>query len=108
MFGVRTPAPALLALGQPYARNWRAIVDGAERPVGVANGAFVGVPVPAGETVVELRYASRAARAGMRLGVVTAWAIALSRQRLNSLNSLAVIGASISWASCVTAWQTSP
>ncbi|MFN8599880.1 MAG: hypothetical protein U0842_05380 [Candidatus Binatia bacterium] len=77
VFGVRTPAPALLALGQPYARNWRAIVDGAERPVGVANGAFVGVPVPAGETVVELRYASRAARAGMRLGVVTAWAIAL-------------------------------
>ena len=78
VLGVRTPEPALLAFGQPYARNWRAVVDGAERPVGVANGAFVGVAVPAGETVVELRYDSRAARAGMWLAIVTAWAIALA------------------------------
>lgn len=75
---VRTPEPALLAIGQPYARNWHAIIDGAERPVGVANGAFVGVAVPAGETVVDLRYDSRAARAGTWLSVATAWALGLA------------------------------
>ena len=48
--------PCLVVAARPWAPGWRAFVDGAERPVVLANLAGLGVVVPAGAHEVALRY----------------------------------------------------
>lgn len=110
VLGVRATRPALLAFAQPYSRNWHAILGDAELPVGIANGALIGVAVPAGESVLELRYESRAARAGTWLSVATAWALALalaSRLRGRGVRVLAALALTVVAALTVLAWERS-
>jgi len=55
---VRTdgPRPSLVVVGEAWFPGWRAEVDGRPAPVLKADGAFVGVPVAAGDHTVTLRY----------------------------------------------------
>jgi hypothetical protein len=53
---VRADRPALLVLTDNYYPAWKATVDGREVPVHLANYAFRGVAVSAGEHVVEFYY----------------------------------------------------
>ena len=53
---VRSATPGLLVVSENYHPNWHAFVDGQERPVFRANYVWKGVPVPAGDHLVELRY----------------------------------------------------
>jgi hypothetical protein len=50
-------APGLLVTTSPHFPGWEARVNGAAAPVLRTNYAFQGVPVPAGRSQVELRYA---------------------------------------------------
>ena len=61
---VQRPSPGwLLALQTAYP-GWTARVNGAVAPLARANGAFVAVAVPAGDSVVEIWYDPLSVRAG--------------------------------------------
>ncbi|MDQ4133998.1 MAG: YfhO family protein, partial [Actinomycetota bacterium] len=68
--------PVLLVVAETYFPGWVARVDGERVPVVEADGAFVGVPVPAGDHRVTLEYQRPAASTAGRL--VTATTLLLS------------------------------
>jgi hypothetical protein len=53
--------PSLLVVAETYFPGWKATVDGKQVPVLEADGAFVGVPLPAGDHTVHLVYERPAA-----------------------------------------------
>lgn len=55
-FRVRAPADGFLFVSDTFYPGWRAFVDGAERPILRAEGAFRAVAVPAGDHEVRMRY----------------------------------------------------
>jgi hypothetical protein len=55
---VRSTGPALLVLADNWYPAWKAAVNGEDAPVLRANHTLRAVPVPAGESQVELRYAA--------------------------------------------------
>jgi hypothetical protein len=61
----RSDAPGLLVLSEIYDPGWRAFVDGQPVDVLAANYALRGVPVPAGDHTVELRYEPRSLQIGL-------------------------------------------
>lgn len=58
-------APGLLVLSEIYASGWRATVDGERAEILPTNHALRGVPLPAGEHTVELRYEPAELRVGL-------------------------------------------
>ncbi len=61
---------ALLVLTDSYYPGWRARVDGKPAAILRVNYAFRGVPVPAGEHTVELRYEPASFRVGLFLSLL--------------------------------------
>src|SRR5690606_23127195 len=55
---VSSDRPALLAVADNWFPAWRVTLDGAEAPLLRANHALRAVPVPSGESTVEMEYAS--------------------------------------------------
>jgi hypothetical protein len=53
--GVNADGPGLLVIQQSFMRAWRALIDGVPTPVESANGAMLGVRVPAGRHEVTVR-----------------------------------------------------
>jgi len=53
---VTAEQPSLVLFGDAYSKQWRATIDGKPAPVLRALGAFKAVAVPAGSSVVELRF----------------------------------------------------
>jgi hypothetical protein len=53
---VTADRPALLVLSYAWMEGWTATVDGHDAPVVRTDGLVLGIPVPAGEHVVRLRY----------------------------------------------------
>lgn len=70
-FMVESEAPALFGLSFPNTGHWKALVNGKDAPVFRGNGILNVVEVPAGETVVEFRYWSRAFCWGVLISCVT-------------------------------------
>ncbi|MBA2753263.1 MAG: YfhO family protein [Chloroflexia bacterium] len=68
-------SPGLLVVSEVYERGWRAYVDGERVDVLPTHHALRGVPIPAGEHVVEMRYEPLALRAGLPISAVTATAM---------------------------------
>ncbi|MDQ3467686.1 MAG: YfhO family protein [Chloroflexota bacterium] len=68
-------APGLLVVSEIYERGWRATVDGEPVDIVPTNHALRGVPLPAGEHTVELRYAPRSLRLGLAISATTAAAM---------------------------------
>ena len=60
-------APGLLVVSEIYESGWRAFVDGAEVEVLPTDHALRGVPLPAGEHTVELRYEPWSLRLGLAI-----------------------------------------
>ncbi len=58
-------APGLLVVGEVYAAGWRAYVDGKPADVLPTDHVLRGVPIPAGEHTVELRYELRSLQLGL-------------------------------------------
>lgn len=54
---VTAPAPGCLVFSNTYSPFWRASIDGAPVPIFPAYHTFMGITVPAGQHVVEFRYA---------------------------------------------------
>ena len=69
-------APGLLVVSEIYESGWRAYVDGVPAPVLPTDHALRGVPLPAGEHVVELRYEPLSLRLGLLISGVAALLIA--------------------------------
>jgi hypothetical protein len=67
----RAAAPGLLVVSEIYASGWRAYVDGERVDVLPTNHALRGVPLPAGEHTVELRYEPLPLRLGLAISGVT-------------------------------------
>lgn len=62
---------ALLVVSETWHDGWRAFVDGVPAPVFLTNHAFRGVPVPAGQHLVELRFEPPALWSGVLLSLVS-------------------------------------
>lgn len=71
-------APGFLVLSEVWYPGWRATVNGDPAPVLRVDGALRGVPIPAGQATVELRFAPRGWRWGGWLALMALlWAAAL-------------------------------
>lgn len=68
---VQTGASGFLVLSEIAYPAWRATVDGEPVPLITTNGALRGLPVPAGDHVVELRLESVALRVGIWISATT-------------------------------------
>lgn len=62
---VETTAPGLLIVSEIFADGWRAYVDGTPTAIVPVHHALRGVPLPAGDRIVEMRYEPTALRAGL-------------------------------------------
>lgn len=78
VFRTRSPAAAVLEVRYPFSDRWQARVDGAPTRLAERDTPWLGVPVPAGPSVVELRYVSPAAIVGVLVSLVTAWSLAVA------------------------------
>jgi hypothetical protein len=83
-FRVDVTAPGLLVVQQSYMRCWRARVDGVAAGVEVANGAEIGVRMPAGTHAVELYVDRTPARIGLAGPLLLAFALIATRRRAGS------------------------
>jgi len=84
-FSVTSDAAGIMMLSEIYDTGWRALVDGEEVDLLVADHALRAVPLPAGEHRVELRYDPLSLRAGLVISGLTGlamlgtWLVALIR-----------------------------
>ncbi len=69
-------APGYLVVTESYHRGWTATVDGRSAPVYLADYLFLAVPLPAGEHVVELRFAPLSLWVGAATSLLAAVALA--------------------------------
>ncbi len=84
VFQVSAQSPAMLALGVPFDQGWTVRVNGVENQAVPAQGLHPGVVVPAGESVVEFRFASPWGMAGMAAsGLGFAALLVIASTRLN-------------------------
>jgi hypothetical protein len=74
----KSDQPGLVVLSETWDPNWRAYVDGEEVEMYRANYLFRAVPIPAGESSVELRYEPPALRLGLAVTAVTVAAALLA------------------------------
>ncbi len=56
VYQISAPAPALLILSEPYFPGWQATVNGQPAPILRADYVLRAVPVPAGDSAVELNF----------------------------------------------------
>ena len=68
---VERDRPGLLVIAQNHFPGWRATVNGNAAPLWKANYAFTSVFVPAGSSMVELRYSPRSLYLGAALSLLT-------------------------------------
>ncbi len=71
-------APGLLVVSEVYASGWRAYVDGDEVPVYPTHHILRGVPIPAGQHTVTLRYDPLSLRVGLWVSGIAAVAMLAS------------------------------
>ncbi len=74
---VQTEQPGLLVLADTWYPGWNATVDGVPAPIVRANYLFRGVPVPAGEHVVAMRFQPVSLRNGLLVTAGAAVALLL-------------------------------
>lgn len=68
---VSSNSPGILILADSFYPGWRAYVDGKERKILRANFFFRGVPLPAGEHLVEFHYQPRSFTIGLIITLTT-------------------------------------
>lgn len=72
---VTAASPGLVVFSEVYADGWRAYVNGEEVAILRTNGALRGVPVPAGEHTIEMRYDPVELRVGLWTTGITGMAL---------------------------------
>ncbi|MCC7021910.1 MAG: YfhO family protein [Thermomicrobiales bacterium] len=68
-------APGMLVVSEIVSNGWQATVDGQPTPILPADHALQAIPLPAGEHVVELRYAPASLRIGLLISGIAALAV---------------------------------
>jgi hypothetical protein len=68
-------ATGFLVVSEIYASGWRAFVDGMEAPVVPTDHALRGIPLPAGDHSVELRYEPLSLQVGLAVSAIAAIAM---------------------------------
>ncbi len=63
-------APAFLVTSEVFYPGWRAWVDGRQQPLVLTNGAFRGLPLPAGRHRIRMRFAPRILWYGVALSAL--------------------------------------
>jgi hypothetical protein len=71
-------APGLLVVSEVFASGWRAYIDGRQAPILPTHHALRGVPLPAGEHTVELRYEPWPLRLGLAISAIAVVAMLVS------------------------------
>lgn len=66
---VTVPADQILFLSVPYSEGWKAVVNGQETPVCLANTAYMALPLKAGDNSVELYYETPYLRLGLGISL---------------------------------------
>lgn len=66
---VTVPADQLLFLSIPYSEGWKAVVNGKETPLCLANTAYMALPLKAGKNAVELYYETPYLRLGLGISL---------------------------------------
>ena len=79
-------APTLLVVSESLLRNWKATVNGTSGTIVRVDGALIGVPIPVGESTIELSYRPDDLYIGLALCLATwvalcVWRLALARRR---------------------------
>lgn len=92
LFEVKAHGPGLLVVQQSFMRGWRATVDGRPTPVEVANGANIGIRVPAGAHRVALFLDPTPYRVGLAGPILLLLAAGLSRWAGTSRGRAAATG----------------
>ena len=77
-------SPSLLKLAMAWYPGWRAAVDGRAAPVLRVDHALMGVVVPPGEHMVELRFVSTWFRAGLAVSLIVLFGLSAMALRLHS------------------------
>ncbi|MCC6313107.1 MAG: hypothetical protein IT337_03775 [Thermomicrobiales bacterium] len=72
---VRASAPGLLVVSDVFANGWRARVEGVPAEILPTDHALRGIPIPAGATLVELRYDPASLRVGLAITGAAALAV---------------------------------
>lgn len=80
-YRARCSAAAFLVLSQPFLPGWRARVDGRDVPLLRANYAFSALPLPAGESWVELEYCPRSVSLGALVSLLALLAALMALMR---------------------------
>lgn len=108
------PANGVLAVRYPFSHRWQARVDGVATSIEPTDGPWLGVRVPSGSSVVELRYVSPAAVVGMLVSLAAAWALGVavivSSARLArhpALRLVAITVLACALTAAFAAWQRS-
>jgi hypothetical protein len=68
---VKAATPGLVVLSQAYYPGWKAYVDGKEVDAYATDHVLIGVPFPAGEHTLELRFQSRPLKIGLGISVLS-------------------------------------
>ncbi|MEW6599794.1 MAG: YfhO family protein, partial [Nitrospirota bacterium] len=71
LFHVSSESPSVFGLSYPYTGNWSARVNDKNVPLYRSNGIAHAVEVPAGESIIEFKYFSRACYWGMFISCAT-------------------------------------
>jgi uncharacterized membrane protein YfhO len=78
----------VLFLSIPFNRGWRATVDGQAATVHLINAGFIGIPLPAGDHALELRFSPEGGRLGLTVSLLAAlgglaWVALGARRRIS-------------------------
>lgn len=73
---VSAQTPGLMVISENYADGWNASIDGEDVDVLATDAALRGVPVPAGEHVVEFHYEPRSLQLGLVVSLAATVAVA--------------------------------
>ncbi len=88
LISASTSAAGLLVVSEPYASGWTATVDGQKVEIVRTNHALRGIPVPAGDHLVVMKYEPESLRIGLwttgftSLAMLGVWAWVLLDRRL--------------------------
>ena len=67
---IASPSSKVLCIAIPYAKGWKATIDGVDAPIMLANEHYMAISLPEGEHFVEFRYRTPFLRLGLLSSVI--------------------------------------
>ena len=67
---IDSPSSKVLCIAIPYAKGWKATLDGVDVPIMLANEHYMAINIPEGEHFVEFRYRTPLLRLGLLISII--------------------------------------